>query len=125
MFRTAYSKLPALLLALIACLVTVYQPVFVIAAAAQSDESKSEKESESKSKSKSESESETESPLETKEFAQRTFSSRRLRHKQNQLLIESPMAMDHLRELPVLSDFNPSPQALRLSSPSALRAPPA
>ena len=123
MFRTAYSKLPALLLALLACLVTLYQPVLVVAAASCGTESESE--SGSKSKSNSEPESETEKLLEVKEFCHRTFSSRRLRQAQHQLLIQTPMAMDQQRELPVLSEFNPLPKFFHLSSPPILRGPPA
>ena len=122
MFKTGYTKLPAFLLALLACLVTVYQPVLVIAVAASSTESESESESKSKS---SETESETEKLLEAKEFCHRTFSSRRLRQSEHQLLLQSPMAMDQTVKLPVVLEFNPLPKFIYLHSPPLLRAPPA
>ena len=118
MFKSAYSKFPALLLALLACLVTVYQPVLVLAAVSQSTES------ESKSKSSSENESETERLLEAQEFCQQTYSSRRLRLGQNHNLLLTPTKLNYPKEPPVLSEFYALPQSVYLCSPPTLRAPP-
>ena len=118
MFKSVYLKFPALLLALLACLVTVYQPVLVMAAVSQSAES------ESKSKSGSETESETERLLEAREFCQQTYSLRRLRLGQSHNLLLTPTKLNSPKEPPVLSEFNPVLQSVYLCSPPLLRAPP-
>ena len=121
MFKTAYTKMTVLMLALVVCLMTVCQPVLVFVVAAQGIESASE----SDSKSKSNSETETEKLLEGKEFCPQTVSSRRVRQVQHNLMLQSPMVTWQHRELPVLSDFNPSFQSDQIRSLPIFRAPPA
>jgi hypothetical protein len=104
MFKTTITKLPVLLLALLASLITLSTPARVISLA-------------------QESENEIVELLEAKEFCERKHETRRLR--QQQFPIKVVPALEELRQVPVLAEFNPLPQSIWLASPPLLRAPPA
>jgi len=108
MFKSLYTKLPILFLALVACLITVYGPVRAVTLAQTS-----------------ESESGSEKLVEAKEFCEQKHESRRLRQKHVQYPVQNIQSLDRFRQLPVMSEFNPHPKSLTLASPPPLRAPPA
>lgn len=104
MFKTRLTKLPVFLLALLASIITLSTPARVISLVQQS-------------------ENEIVELLEAKEFCHRKHETRRLR--QAQYPTKEVPALEVLRQLPILSEFNPLPQSIWLASPPLLRAPPA
>jgi hypothetical protein len=100
------SKLPALMLALLACLMTASGPVRVAIISQGS-------------------ESEIADQLEGKEFCHQKLESRRLRPKHHQRPIYIQILLSDLHELPVLESFHQEPLTFLQSRPPLLRAPPA
>jgi hypothetical protein len=105
MFRTATSKIPAIFLALIACLMTASGPVRVVV---EIEGAKSE----------------IGDQVEVKEFCTQKIESRRLRPKHHQQPYYIQLPLDTSRELPVLTVFHQEPFCFWQSSPPLLRAPP-
>lgn len=106
MFRLVMSKIPALVLALLACLSTASGPVMRVAILSQG------------------SEPEIADLLEGKEFCHQKLESRRLRPKHHQRPIYLQLPLSDLRELPVLEAFHQEPLCFLQSRPPLLRAPP-
>jgi hypothetical protein len=105
MFRSALSRIPAIFLALAACLMTVSGPVRVVV---QIEESKSE----------------IADQIEAKEICHQKAESRRLRPKHHQHPLYFQLPLDTLRVLPVLEVFHQVPFCFWQTTPPLLRAPP-
>jgi len=106
MFRTVYTKLPTLLLALLACFVTVSGPVRAITLA-------------------EESESEIADTLKAKEFCRQEVDSRRLRQQQVHQPIWRTQRIDEASKSIFPAGFHQQPKSIWLFSSPPLRAPPA
>ncbi len=106
MFRTLRTKLPTLILAIIACLVSVSGPVRVISLA-------------------QESESEISDSLKVKECYDRKYESRRLRQKQAHHPLWRQVEPLETDKVSIPNDRPLIPADILFSSSPPLRAPPA
>ncbi|MBS1789789.1 MAG: hypothetical protein JST85_18845 [Acidobacteria bacterium] len=105
LFRIAYAKLSAILLALASCLVFASGPVRA-------------------NNLPQESSNEILEIIEHKGACLSHLESRRLQNRKKQLII-SPQALEELRRLPVLERFHSCPTCFWQVSPPILRGPPA
>lgn len=106
MFKTAITKLPILLLAFLACFVTISGPVRVISLA-------------------QESESEIADAFEAKEFCQQEQQSRKVRQRQAVYPLWRSQCVDDFRTSLFPATIARPPANARLFSSPPLRAPPA
>jgi hypothetical protein len=106
MFRTTKTKLPFLVLALLACFVSVSGPVRVITLT-------------------QESESEIADTLKVKEFARHDLDSRKLRQRHIHRPLWRLPRLDETEEKLLVKTFHQVPKSIFLDSLPPLRAPPA
>lgn len=106
MLKTATTKLPAILLILAACFMTVSGPVRVAVLTQEAETEKADQ-------------------VEAKELCHRKAESRRLRPRHHQTNLFSKLLLEDLRELPLIEVFHQESFSFWQSSPPLLRAPPA
>jgi hypothetical protein len=104
-FKTAITKLPTLLLALLACFVTMSGPVRAITIAEESD-------------------SEFSDTVKAKEFCRQEHLSRRLRQRQVHYPIWRAQRFDETQNLLLPTALHQKPTSLWFFSSPPLRAPP-